>query len=330
MKAPGELWTVTRSLGDLLDEVVFVGGMIRQLLLTDTAAGPARPTQDVDCIVETTSRVDYARLCERLRARGFAECMDEGAPVCRWVVQGVRVDVMPIDPGVLGFSNVWYQSAVEHSTHVEGPDGPVRIVDAVHFCATKIEAFLGRAERDFFHHDMEDLVAVVDARAELVAEIGQAPMDVRDFIAGQIRDWLSNPSFVEALAGHLAGDAASQGRKPILLARLGQIAALMPAALIVVPGSRQPLGGAPQTPIWGGQRPGVPAAVPGQVLLRSSNLRAAAYDPDTRVLTVWFRSGTAYAYAAVSQNVYEGLLRAGSPGRYLNQWIKDRYSYRKL
>ncbi len=329
MKAPGELWTVSRCLGDLVDEVVFVGGMIRQLLLTDPAAGSARPTQDVDCIVNA-SRVDYVRLGERLRARGFAECMDEGAPICRWVVQGVRVDVMPIDPGVLGFSNVWYQSAVEHSTNIEGPDGPIRIVDAVHFCATKIEAFLGRADGDFFHHDMEDLVAVIDARAELVAEIGQAPMDVRDFIAGQIRDWLINPRFVEALAGHLAGDAASQGRRPILLARLGQIAALNPAVPSVVTAPHRPVVGVPQTSTRGGQMPGVSAAVPGQVLLRSSNLRAAAYDPNTHVLTVWFRSGTAYAYAAVPQNVYEGLVRAGSPGRYLHQWIKDRYTYLKL
>ncbi len=30
MKAPAELWTVARSLGDILGEVVFVGGMIRE------------------------------------------------------------------------------------------------------------------------------------------------------------------------------------------------------------------------------------------------------------------------------------------------------------
>jgi hypothetical protein len=107
VKAPSELWTVARCLGDILDEVVFVGGMIRELLITDPAAGAARPTQDVDCIVNPPAWVDYVRLTERLRARGFSECTDEGAPLCRWVVQSVRVDVMPINPAVLGFSNVW-------------------------------------------------------------------------------------------------------------------------------------------------------------------------------------------------------------------------------
>lgn len=128
MKAPSELWIVARALGDALNEVVFVGGMIRELLITDPAAGPARPTQDVDCIVDATSYADYLRLCDRLRAQGFHECTDEGAPICRWVVAELRVDVMPIDPAVLGFSNVWYPSAVEHSMYVQGPDTVVRII----------------------------------------------------------------------------------------------------------------------------------------------------------------------------------------------------------
>lgn len=333
MKAPGELWIVARCLGDVLDEVVFVGGMIRELLITDPAAGPARPTQDVDCIVDTVSWMDYVRLSERLRARGFAECRDEGAPICRWVVQKVRVDVMPIDPAVLGFSNVWYPSAVEHATRVEGPDGPIRIVNAVHFCATKIEAFLERGEGDFFHHDMEDLIAVVDARAELVTEIGQAPTDVRDFIAEQIGDWLSNEKFVDALAGNLAGDPASQARQPILLARLRQIAALARAetgvATAVSPQAPAPALKASAS-AWGGPGLGAPAAIRGQVLFRSSNLRAAEYDLSAHVLTIDFRSGTAYAYGAVPQNVYDGLVRAASHGKYFNQWIKNRYRYRRL
>jgi hypothetical protein len=156
VKAPAELWTVARCLGDVLDEVVFVGGMIRELLVTDPAAGPARPTRDVDCIVNPPAWIDYVQLCERLRKRGFTECTDEGAPVCRWVVQQVRVDVMPIDPAVLGFSNVWYPSTIDHAVRVDGPDGHVHIADAVHFCATKIESFLARGGGDFFHHDMED------------------------------------------------------------------------------------------------------------------------------------------------------------------------------
>lgn len=71
MKAPAELWTVARSLGDILGEVVFVGGMIRELLITDPAAGAARPTQDVDCIVNAVSWADY-ELLDEIQAREAA------------------------------------------------------------------------------------------------------------------------------------------------------------------------------------------------------------------------------------------------------------------
>jgi hypothetical protein len=47
VKPPAELWTVARYLGEMLDEVVFVGGMIRDLLLTDPAAGPAHRTAGI-------------------------------------------------------------------------------------------------------------------------------------------------------------------------------------------------------------------------------------------------------------------------------------------
>jgi hypothetical protein len=238
MKAPRELWTVAQSLGDLLDQVVFVGGMIRELVISDPAAGPARPTQDVDCIVNLPSRAEYQRFTEQLRSRGFSECMDDGAPICRWLVQSQRVDMMPVDPAILGFSNVWYPSGLEHSIKVQGPDAAIRIVDAVHFCATKIEAFLERGEGDFYHHDMEDFIAVVDGRPELVAELEQAPDDVRDFIAGTVADWLNDQRFIDALPGNLAGDAASQARLPILLGRLRELTSL------AVP-KRQPLQVAP-------------------------------------------------------------------------------------
>jgi hypothetical protein len=337
VKAPAELWTVARSLGDILGEVVFVGGMIRELLITDPAAGAARPTQDVDCIVNAVSWADYAQLSGRLRSRGFSECTDEGAPICRWVVQSVRVDLMPIDPIVLGFSNVWYPSTVEHAILVQSPDGSIRIADAVHFCATKIEAFLGRGEGDFLHHDMEDFMAVVDARPELLSEIQHGPNDLRDFMAEQVGEWLGDHKFLEALSWHLEGGNASQARRPLLLSKLKTIASLHQAETNVAPSAstlQPPLIAAAQPFVQTaraglhGQSPlslGPPSA---HVFLRSTNLRAAAYDPTTQVLTIEFRSGSAYTYKPVPQNVYAGLLAAGSHGRYFHRWIRGRYPYR--
>ena len=86
---------VARHLGNLRQEVVFLGGAVTELLITDAAAPDVRPTRDVDVIVEVSSHAAYAALSARLRKLGFAEARSEDAPVCRWIVEGVRVDVMP-------------------------------------------------------------------------------------------------------------------------------------------------------------------------------------------------------------------------------------------
>ena len=50
-----------RRLRPVLDEVVFVGGHVAELLVTDPAAVRIRQTNDVDVIVRVTSRTAYHR-----------------------------------------------------------------------------------------------------------------------------------------------------------------------------------------------------------------------------------------------------------------------------
>ena len=57
----------------MLEELVFVGGAVTSLLVTDEGAGLPRTTLDVDAIAEITSYAEYAAFGERLRALGFSE-----------------------------------------------------------------------------------------------------------------------------------------------------------------------------------------------------------------------------------------------------------------
>jgi hypothetical protein len=136
---------------------------------------------------------------------------------------------MPDHEDVLGFSNRWYPSARKTATwHAigEGPAHRIRVVDAAHFVATKLQAFGGRARGDFYHHDMEDLIAVVDGRAELLDELNGSPESVRRFIVQEFQRLLDDDAFRESIPGHLPGDKASQARVPIVAGRLTAIAAL--------------------------------------------------------------------------------------------------------
>jgi hypothetical protein len=104
--------TVAHRLGDLRKDVVFLGGAVLGLLTTDPAASEARPTKDVDLIVDIASRAEYADLETKLRAAGFLSDRSQDAPACRWLAGDVKVDVMPTDPALLGFGNRWYAQAV--------------------------------------------------------------------------------------------------------------------------------------------------------------------------------------------------------------------------
>lgn len=215
-----------RALGELCDELVFVGGCTTGLLITDPAAPEIRATRDVDVIAEIASRNEYYTLAERLRILGFTE---DRELTCRWHGSNeIILDVMPTDPAILGFSNPWYAEAVVHaSRHQLDPGLSIRVITPEYFCATKIAAFHGRGGRDFAaSHDLEDLLAVVDGRHELVAEIRRAPENVRRHIATEVRGLLRTRAFVDALPGFLPPDSASQARIPLLADRLDEIAAI--------------------------------------------------------------------------------------------------------
>lgn len=216
-----------KLLRPVLWELVFVGGCTTGLLISDEGAGDVRPTVDVDAITEITSYADYAVFSERLRKLGFTEDASEGAPTCRWLNGETRLDVMPLNEAILGFSNRWYESAHRSAQDYElETDLHIRVVTAPYFCATKIEAFRGRGNGDYRSSDLEDLVTVVDGRSELVKELQAAPDDVRSYVAEAIRQLLRTDEFTDALPGYLLGDAASQSRISIVLERLTEIAKL--------------------------------------------------------------------------------------------------------
>ena len=218
------LKSVARRLGPLLHEVVFVGGCATGLLITDEAAAEVRPTFDVDVIAEITSYAGYEDFSVRLRSLDFREDISEGAPRCRWLIDGMKLDVMPLDEKILGFTNRWYRAALEEAIEIEvEPTLRIRVITAPYFVATKLDAFQGRGRGDYTSsHDLEDLLAVVDGREAIIEEIARSG-EVRFYIGDQFRSLLGTPAFVDALPGYLLPDASSQNRLPILLNRLREI-----------------------------------------------------------------------------------------------------------
>ncbi|MGB8930674.1 MAG: hypothetical protein WCC48_05425 [Anaeromyxobacteraceae bacterium] len=219
---------VATHLGDRREEVVFVGGAVVELLITEPGASDLRVTADVDAVVEVASIGAYYSFCEALRAAGFREDRSEDAPACRWIVEGISVDLMPPEETILGFSNRWYTGTIRNADRRALPGGQViRVATAPYFLGTKLEAFAGRGKGDFrASRDIEDIVAVIDGRPELPAEARAADAGLRRYLAEASGKLLRTPDFIEALPGHLSPDEASQQRLPLVMKRMEALASL--------------------------------------------------------------------------------------------------------
>src|SRR5271170_4333635 len=171
---------VAEALGPYRSEVVFVGGAIAGLLMTAPKLVDVRPTDDVDVVIETATYAKYNKVLEDLRKLGFAH--DMNGPLCRFIIHGVKLDIMPTEQAVLGFKNRWYPVVVQTAKPYVIPNGTeIRLVTAPAFICTKLEAFRDRGNGDFLaSSDIEDIIAVVNGRQELIGESWGMPLEMRE------------------------------------------------------------------------------------------------------------------------------------------------------
>lgn len=209
---------IAEALGELREQVVFVGGAVAGLLVTDPLAESVRATRDVDAVVNA-DWLSFRRIEEQVGQRGFVRDASSDV-ICRWVHRptGLLFDLMPVQPEVLGFSNRWYPYAVETAETVDLGDGvAIRLVSAVAFVATKLEAFASRGGGDFMSsHDLEDVMNIVDGREELGDEMAGAPFELKQAVAAAFSQMLRHADFANVLPGLIS----EPERAGLLLARL--------------------------------------------------------------------------------------------------------------
>ncbi len=216
------LLALAHALGHLRERVVFVGGCVTGLLVTNPVVTDVRSTEDVDSIIEIASLAGYHALRPELAKLGFTQTIEDNTPPSLWLREGMQLDLVPLDEKVLGFANVWYRTGFANAILSEPePGSRLKHLSAPYFLATRFEAYKDRGRNDVYaSHDLEDIIAVVDGRAELYDELTQASADVKAYVVSNIHALMEHPEITNAMSGIVLRPI----RVPVVLQRLRAIA----------------------------------------------------------------------------------------------------------
>ncbi len=216
--------SVARALGELSADVVFIGGSIAPLLQTDPVLPRVRPTKDVDAIVASTSYASQNVLEIRMRTLGFVT--DTSGHAHRWrAPDGTPFDLVPVGEHLGGRGSAWDQAAIDTAVISEIEPGlKVRHASAPGFLALKWAAFQDRGASDPFNsEDLEDILALVVSRNDIVAEFNGAPRALQNHVRRNLRWLLDNPAHDDLVTAYLAHAQTFQQVAQLLRTRLEQM-----------------------------------------------------------------------------------------------------------
>ncbi len=219
---------IVRQLGSLADPVVFIGGVVAELLQIVPVLPRARPTVDVDGIVGVSSRSDYFRLSEELRKKGFREDIRVEAHAHRWIAPNEEIlDLIPLGHQI-GTGNRWDELALESPQIADLDDGiTIKHVNAPIFLAMKWNAFKDRGDEDWMaSRDFEDMVAVVASRPSIADEVRNAVPEVREYLVQACQTIISTEDIEGFVFGALSSSAVADESSRAVSKRFADIGRL--------------------------------------------------------------------------------------------------------
>lgn len=213
-----------RRLGNLNEEVVYLGGCATALFINDPFSLDVRATVDVDCIVDVISLGEYHQFEKKLIAKGFKKSMEDDV-ICRFRHVEIILDVMPTDQKILGFGNPWYKQALKHATNHDIAQGLViKSITAPYFLATKFEAFKTRGNNDLLaSHDYEDIITVIAGRDNIAEEVELADLELSQNLKKEFLRLVQNDQFEQTLPGHVNDGPATMQRVQVVKNRINKI-----------------------------------------------------------------------------------------------------------
>jgi hypothetical protein len=201
------LSTVANGLEKFLSKVYFIGGSVVELYLDNSVNDPVRPTEDVDCVLEITSKLDFREWEKLLVSCGFKHDMSENAPICRWIFNRVHVDIM-LPNLQMGFTNKWYAEGIKHSFNCQlNKNLQIKLFELPYFLATKFEAVLHRGSSDLrTSHDFEDIIYLWSNIPDIFERCKKTDSNLQSYFSVTLKSLMNNWTFNESIEAHLPFD----------------------------------------------------------------------------------------------------------------------------
>jgi len=195
--------TIAFALGEMNERVVFVGGATITLYINDPAADDVRPTKDVDISLDIATLGDLESIREELIRKGFKQSPEDEV-ICRFRYEDIKVDVMSTKAVGWAPANPWFSPGFVQREPVDIKDQTIQIMPLPYFLASKFSAYNDRGAKDpRTSHDFEDIIYVLDNRADIVQQLAKLPDDVRPYLEAQLQRILDDRVVQEAVLGNL-------------------------------------------------------------------------------------------------------------------------------
>lgn len=141
---------VAKALGDLCEEVVFVGGALVSLYIDDPQAEDIRPTKDIDLTFKITTVGELEHIRTLLNQRGFTEAADSKV-ICRFKYDDLLVDVMSTKGIGWAPGNQWFLNGFDQAISVVLEGVRIKLLPLPYFLAAKFDAFFDRGSMDAYN-----------------------------------------------------------------------------------------------------------------------------------------------------------------------------------
>ena len=188
---------IAAKLRQLREDFTIVGCCALPFLLDEAMSQTVRRTTDIDFIVEIETRLEYSQIEEEIRELGFDHDIRSNAPRCRWLFDGVTVDIMPTSRRASEFGTRWFEEAVGHPEVHRTSDGDeIHVVGPAYLLAMKLHAFQDRSGIDYRgSKDLEDIVTLLEGCSLVLECLDVASAELRAYVSSQmVNKWTPFPS----------------------------------------------------------------------------------------------------------------------------------------